>query len=114
MRRRRLVPCGGLLERPWALSAGGPPGRPRALPCPPGATCEVEGHNDGDTVRILREGEAHSTLDLDRLWIIVAHEAGHFCKHGHTATGLMSAVHNPGEPLVIDDVAIAAWRGGCE
>lgn len=77
--------------------------------CSPGKTCQVSAENDGDNVNVLRDRHVR---DLDTLWIEVAHEIGHYCT-GHTATGLMSAVHDDGEPLVIDDVAIAAWRAGC-
>lgn len=77
--------------------------------CSTGKTCQVSAENDGDNVNVLRDRHVR---DLDTLWIEVAHEIGHYCT-GHTATGLMAAVHDAGEPLVIDDVAVAAWRAGC-
>lgn len=79
--------------------------------CPPGAKCEVSAQNTGGNVDILRGNQAD---EGDRFWILVAHEIGHYCVEGHTKTGLMSAVHDSGEPLTIDPVAAQAWREGCQ
>lgn len=79
--------------------------------CPADKTCTTSGHNDGDNVRIARN---RPSLGLDALWLIAAHEAGHFCKDGHTKHGLMAAAHKPADVLEVDDEAVRAWKAGCQ
>jgi len=74
--------------------------------------CVTGGRNTGDG-RVLIARNRHEADNLDALWLIAAHEAGHYCKDGHTKTGLMAAVHTPADALEIDDEAVRAWREGC-
>lgn len=78
--------------------------------CPEGRTCLTSGTNKGgDNVVIARE-RARSE-DLSALWVVVAHEIGHYCTD-HTDKGLMAATQ--GEPVFeIDETARRAWRAGC-
>lgn len=79
--------------------------------CPADKTCTTSGHNDGDNVRVARN---RPSLGLDALWLIAAHESGHFCKDGHTKTGLMAAAHKPADVLEVDETAVRAWKDGCQ
>jgi hypothetical protein len=76
--------------------------------CPEGQTCETGGTNTGDEILIARNG----IPSLDVLWMIAAHEAGHFCTE-HTSTGLMAAYQDVNGEFAVDAVAVAAWHEGC-
>lgn len=86
-----------------------------AAPCPEGLTCRVLGTNFGDSIGI------EPIADLDTLWMVAAHEVGHWCSvHadrwvddvGHTEFGIMAALQTEWR-LNIDSYAIRAWRSGC-
>lgn len=80
--------------------------------CPPTATCKTSGHNDGDNVVIARNRPRADSLDA--LWMVAAHEIGHYCLPGkHTDNGLMAAAHVPADVLEVDAEAVSAWREGC-
>lgn len=73
---------------------------------------EVSGRNSGHGyIQVRADGRARGQLDY--LWIVAAHELGHYCTD-HLSTGLMAAEHTVGaDPLEIDDAAAEAWRAGC-
>ena len=85
---------------------------PERKPCPVGTTCSTAANNDGDTIKVARNRMAAE--DMTQLWVAVAHEIGHYCIRGHTGTGLMAEYHRIGDPVEIDQVAINAWRAGCD
>ena len=78
--------------------------------CPDGLTCGVFGRNDGDVVRIARDRIEPDNMAV--LFVITAHEIGHFCTE-HTTAGLMAAVQTHASEPVIDAEAAEAWRSGC-
>ncbi len=78
--------------------------------CPPGRECTTSGHNTGGDNVVVARNRARGD-DLGALWVVVAHEIGHYCTE-HTKTGLMAAAQD--EPILeIDQVAIRAWERGC-
>lgn len=95
-------------EQTWA---GDAPGSIRLVDAvPPGRNGRpLVGKNLGDRI-ILDRGAAAET-ELDRLWVIIAHEIGHYCAD-HTKTGLM-VDHDIGQAPEVDGVAAGAWRAGC-
>lgn len=80
---------------------------PDDLECPRGA-CAVGGINTGEGLQVAQDAQ----LTLDRLWMIIAHEAGHFCNPRHAAHGLMAYYHE-GAVLKVDSEAVALWHEGC-
>lgn len=67
-------------------------------------------YNDLTNIEVRRDRERWS---LDFLWVLVAHEIGHYCT-GHLDSGLMRAkLHTSSQPEPIDDHAVDAWREGC-
>jgi hypothetical protein len=75
--------------------------------CPKGE-CFLSGWNYLPDIQI----SDRVVSDLDHLWVVVAHELGHYCT-GHTLSGLMSREQSGEEEMIIDSVAIAAWNYRC-
>lgn len=78
--------------------------------CPEGRECKTSAHNvGGDNVIVARDRVRVD--ELDALWVVIAHEIGHYCTD-HTKIGLMAPAQD--EPIVqIDETAIRAWERGC-
>lgn len=78
--------------------------------CPEGITCMTSGGNTGDVIMVARNRSRPDDLAL--LWVIVAHEVGHYCQE-HQKSGLMAAAQMFDAPAEIDQVAIDGWFDGC-
>lgn len=78
--------------------------------CPEGRTCAVGGRNNGDIIRIARNRPNQDSLSA--LWVVAAHEWGHFCTE-HIDEGLMGALQTEDTPMVVDAASVDAWHAGC-
>lgn len=79
--------------------------------CPPGRECIAAGRNMGGYIVLLNRP---NLLELDRLWIHLAHEVGHYRCGRHTHNGLMAMFHDGSDvALEIDATARRFWRAGC-
>jgi hypothetical protein len=68
------------------------------------------GHNGGSNIYIDGKSEAMEKPAV--LWLIVAHEIGHYCIDGHPVDepSLMAArVHEPNTQLIVDKASANAW-----
>jgi hypothetical protein len=79
----------------------------RDIVCPEGMQCEVAGRNNGERVAIAANRTGADDMAL--LWVIVAHEIGHFCHAGHVEHGLMSPYVGRGSLTEIDAEAVRFW-----
>lgn len=78
--------------------------------CDEGFECERVGRNYGDNIFIAFDPSWISHT----LWVVIAHEWGHYCIDDHLPKGLMTReVLADNLPAAIDDSAASAWRKGC-